>query len=213
MKQILIIRASKDIPVEAVTDIYCHASHYNIGVESFDVNSEEELEKALNQNIKYDYIYVAAHGNDLCLGENNGYFLSWNDLGAKLCKADCLNDDAILMLYCCRGGLNQVAYKLFASCPNIQYVCGARQNMKSIDLIIGFNVFLYNIECRNIDPILAADKATLATENRFKYFDRLEVESEPMYYYNYCPDCVNSETIYYEDENSDNEIEQNGKDT
>jgi hypothetical protein len=62
--------------------------------------------------------------------------------------------------------------------------------MKNIDLIIGFNVFVYNIECRNIDPILAANKATLATENRFICFDRLEVEAEPMYYYNYCPDCI-----------------------
>ena len=64
--------------------------------------------------------------------------------------------------------------------------------MKNIDLIIGFNVFVYNIECRNIDPILAANKATLATENRFVCFDRLEVEAEPMYYYNYCPDCIDT---------------------
>ncbi|HHT23309.1 MAG TPA: hypothetical protein GXZ87_08380 [Bacteroidales bacterium] len=188
-KKILILKFSDDISTAGIVDIKCHAVHYNMTADVHEVRKTDALQEVLNNGNKYDYLYIAGHGNDTCVGDLNGIIVSWEQFGQMLCEADCLNEDAILMLYCCRGGLNQVSYKLFASCPNIQYICGARQNMKNIDLIIGFNVFVYNIECRNIDPILSAKKATLATENRFICFDRLEVEAEPMYFYNYCPDC------------------------
>jgi len=191
-KKILILRFSEDISQAGIMDIQCHAIHYGMTADEFNIKTESDLDKALTNGNKYDYLYIAGHGNDSCVGDERGIIVRWVNFGKKLCVSGCLNDDAILMLYCCRGGLNQVSYKLFASCPNIQYICGARQKMKNIDLIIGFNVFVYNIECRNIDPILAANKATLATENRFVCFDRLEVEAEPMYYYNYCPDCIDT---------------------
>lgn len=188
-KKILILTFSDDITQEGMIDIKCHASHYGMTADEYNIKTEEELNDVLNKGNKYDYIYLAGHGNDKCVGDANGLVISWLQMGNLLCISGALNQNAILMLYCCRGGLNQVAYQLFASCPNIQYICGARQSMKNIDLIIGFNVFVYNIENRNIDPILAAEKATLATENRFICFDRLEVETEPMYYYNYCIEC------------------------
>lgn len=189
-KSILILRFSDDVSKAAMADIQCHANHYNMKVVEHEIKTKEDLDKALEQGEQFDYLYIAGHGNDTCFGDAKSIIVSWSDFGKLVCEANCLKEDAILMLYCCRGGLNQVAYQLFAACPNIQYICGARQKMRNIDLIIGFNVFVYNIECRNIDPILAAEKATLATENRFVCFDRLEVEAEPLYFYNYCPDCV-----------------------
>ncbi len=201
MKKMLFIKASKDISDLSVIDINCHAMCHSISVKTIEIKSQDELENELRKlKEKFDYIYLAAHGNDKQFGDtDNSFILKWEYLGQILCSADCINEDCIFLLYCCRGGLNQVAYRLFSSCQQIQYICGARQKMTNIDLTIGFNVFLYNIECRHIDPILAAEKATIATENRFKCFDRLEVESEPIYYYNFCPDCKDDDEEHESD--------------
>jgi hypothetical protein len=195
-KKLLVLRASTDIPDRAIYNIFCHAEDYDINAMHKDVKTIDELIETINNGEKYDYLYFAAHGSDVGFGDNNSFILSWEQIGALICESNCLNKNAIIMLYCCRGGLNQVAYQLIAACPNVQYVCGARQDMTNIDLTIGFSVFMYNIECRNIDPVLAAKRATKATEIRFQCFDRLEVEAEPMYYYNYCPNCVRLSQIY-----------------
>lgn len=190
MKRLLIIRADKDIYQEAIDDICLHTKHYNIDSESFDVSSAEELQNVLEKNGDFDYIYFAGHGKSTCFGTENGEFnISWEDIGEIICNSSCLRENAIIMMYCCKGGLNTIAYQLMAACNNIEYVCGAKQNVKNIDLIIGFNVFLYNIQVRNIDPVIAAEKSTRATEIRFECFDRTEVESNPLYYYKYCVDC------------------------
>jgi len=185
MKKLLLIKASSDINDKAIMDIHCHAEHYNISAEHIEIASIEELKVKL-QNKKLDYIYFAGHGNSDCFGDERTFIVDWSEIGQIICETDCLNVGAIVMLYCCKGGLNVVAYKLFSVCPKIEYICGAKQNVKNIDLIIGFNVFMYNIENRNIDPILSAQKATLATEIRFECFDRIEVEANPLYYYKYC---------------------------
>ena len=194
MKKLLVIRVSEDISDSAILDIYCHAKQYNISASHIEVKNLIELSEKLKGN-KYDYVYFAGHGNGTCFGDMKTFLASWGEIGAVVCSTDCLNDGAIIMLYCCKGGLNIVTYQLMAACPKIEYVCGAKQNMKNIDLIIGFNVFMYNIEIRNIDPVLAAQKATLSTEIRFECFDRTEVEASPLYYYNYCPDCIRDSNI------------------
>lgn len=193
MKKLLVIRASADINDNAILDIYCHAHHYGMEPSHIDVKTLDELEEQLTGK-KFDYLYFAGHGNGSCFGDTNTFIAPWNQIGGIVCGTDCLNPGAIIMLYCCKGGLNTVAFQLMAACDNIEYICGAKQNMKNIDLIIGFNVFMYNIENRNIDPVLSAQKATLATEIRFECFDRTEVEANPLYYYHYCPDCIRIES-------------------
>jgi hypothetical protein len=188
MKRLLIVRASQDVYDNAILELSSHAKHYNIEASHIEVTSINDLESQLSGK-KYHYIYFAGHGNGTCFGDPKSFISDWSEIGTTICSSDCLNQNAIIMMYCCKGGLNTVAFKLMAACPNVEYVCGAKQNMKNIDLIIGFNVFLYNVENRNIDPVLSAQKSTLATEIRFECFDRTEVESNPLYYYNYCPDC------------------------
>ncbi len=189
MKKLLVVRVSEDVTDDAILDIYCHAKHYSIIPSHTEVKDLTELEEKLSGE-KYDYLYFAGHGSGTCFGDEKTFIASWSEIGSIICSTNCLNNGAIVMLYCCKGGLNTVTYQLMAACPAIEYVCGAKQNMKNIDLIIGFNVFMYNIENRNIDPVLAAQKATLATEIRFECFDRTEVEASPLYFYNYCPDCI-----------------------
>ena len=188
MKQLIVIRITSEVPDHSILDIYCHATHYGISASHKDVSSLEELKTALTGET-YDYIYFAGHGDETCFSDNKLFTSSWSEIGEVICKSNCLNANSIIMLYCCKGGLTTVAYQLFAECQQISFVCGAKQNMKNIDLIIGFNIFMYNIESRNIDPVISAEKATLATEIRFECFNRIDVETNPHYYYNYCKTC------------------------
>jgi hypothetical protein len=188
MKQLLVIRVTPDVHDISISEIYCHAHHYNIQPSHIDVSSLDELKVALIGK-KLDYLYFAGHGDETCFTDNNIFSTTWNVIGKTICEANCLNPNSIIMLYCCKGGINTVAYQLIAECNQISYICGAKQNMKNIDLIIGFNVFLYSIENRNISPVISAQKATLATDIEFECFDRVDVESNPRYYYNFCKDC------------------------
>ncbi len=190
MKKLLVIRVSTDVMDESIRDIYCHARHYKIEPFHKDVKTIEELSSALSDGNQYDYLYFAGHGNGQYLGDNKDFSITWSEVGSIICDSNCLKQGSIVMLYCCKGGFNTVAFQLMASCNNIEYVCGAKQSIKNIDAIIGFNVFMYNIENRRIDPSISAKKATKATDIRFECFDRTEVEANPHYYYNYCPDCI-----------------------
>jgi hypothetical protein len=85
-----------------------------------------------------------------------------------------MNEDSILMLSCCRGGLMEVAYDIFLTCQQICYVLGPRQSLTSADMHICFGIFLYNMEMRRVDPVVACEKIKLATDQRFSCYDREE---------------------------------------
>jgi len=142
----------------------------------------EELMAALKGKIKYDFIYLSSHGSaeGLC-NHDSSIKLTWLDFGIMLCETACMKENCILMLSCCRGGLNQVAYDLIYCCENISYVVGPRQNLPAHDMLISFNIFLYNVRHRGLDPIVACEKIKGGTDIRFVCFDRLEVEAEAGY--------------------------------
>jgi hypothetical protein len=85
------------------------------------------------------------------------------------------------MLSCCRCGLNEVAYEFFCYCPSIESVVGPRQSLDSIDMWIGFQFLLYNIEISGLNPIVACERVLSATDMRFTCFDRMETMSDPAY--------------------------------
>lgn len=189
MKNLLLIRVTSDIHDLSVENLFSMAVHFGIDVERKDIKTKDDLDNALNSGQKYDYIYFAGHGDKTCLTDNCDLTLSWDDIGVSICSSECLNENSIIMLCCCKGGLSDVSFSLIAACDNVQYVCGAKQNVTIVDLMIGFNTFLYNVEKRNIDPVLAAEKSTLATEIRFQCHSRDDVEFNPMYYNNFCKTC------------------------
>lgn len=145
-------------------------------------NLDNILDKYFKQRIEFDYIYLSAHGSEFGFGnELETINYDWMDFGIKLCETQCMKEDAVLMLSCCRGGLNQVAYDLFYCCPNIAYIVGPRQSLTSDYMIMAFSILLFNIEHRNTDPIVACEKIKLGTDIRFLCFDRLETEGEASY--------------------------------
>lgn len=175
-------------------NIRSQAELYDIQVYDECPKTESELIEILNRGIKYDYIYLSAHGNEDGFANENGTIdLSWTEFGTELCSAMCMNEDCIILLSCCRGGLNQVAYDLFYCCLKVAYVVGPRQSLYPHDLLIGFNILLYNLEHRGVDPIVACEKIKSATDIRFVCFDRLETETETAYLLHvkqYSPDIV-----------------------
>lgn len=169
-----------DEPAE-IKSIMSNSSLYGYSVEVQKPKCQVEFIESLKSGIKYDYIYLSAHGNANEFGNNSNIRINWLEFGAMICETECLKSGGILLLSCCRGGLNEIAYDMFFSCPFISYICGPRQSVLSVESIIGFNILLYNIIYRDVDPLVACEKIKLGTDIRFKCFDRSETISDINY--------------------------------
>jgi hypothetical protein len=182
-KKMLILRACGLTDEKQECDnIKSQAESYDIEVKDYCPNSNNELIDFVNKKEKFDYIYLSSHGSAMGFGnEAKTIYFSWYDFGMVLCNSDCMNEDCIILLSCCRGGLNQVAYDLFYCCNKISYIVGPRQSLYPYEMLISFNILLYNLENRHVDPIVACEKIKLGTDIRFKCFDRLETETEAGY--------------------------------
>lgn len=175
-KRILVLKAcgSSDEPHEC-NGICEHAELYGIDHVCECVRNNNDLERILSSNGEFDYIYLSAHGSyEGFESEDKTVNMSWTRLAMLLCNSKCMNEDSILMLSCCRGGLMEVAYDIFLTCQQICYVLGPRQSLTSADMHICFGLFLYNMEIRGIDPVVACEKIKLATDQRFSCYDREE---------------------------------------
>lgn len=183
MKNLLVIKASSDVCPTEVSHIRATCGIFKMGFKLIEVSSEDDLREKLRDGTKYDYIYLCAHANHMVFGDNqkDGFELDWIDFGVIMCEADCMNYGCIFLLACCRTGLTQVAYNLFLSCPNIEFVCGPRWTLKPNDLTIAFDVFIYNMEDRGEQPNVAARRMSKATGYDFSCYDRVEVETRPDY--------------------------------
>lgn len=183
-KRILVLKAcgSSDEPHEC-KGICTQAQLYGIESVCECVKNNDDLENILFTNGQFDYIYLSAHGNSEGFASGDGEVkMSWGMLAILLCNSKCMNEDSILMLSCCRGGLMEVAYDIFLTCQQICYVLGPRQSLTSADMHICFGIFLYNMEIRGVDPVVACEKIKLATDQRFSCYDR---EEESMGFMNY----------------------------
>ena len=184
-KRILILKAcgSSDEPHEC-NGICEQAQLYGIDSVCKCVKDNEDLESILCSYGLFDYVYLSAHGDSEGFASEDGEVeMSWKKLAMLLCQSKCMNEDSILMLSCCRGGLMEVAYDIFLTCQQICYVLGPRQSLTSADMHICFGIFLYNMEIRGVDPVVACEKIKLATDQRFSCYDR-EEESISLQNYN-----------------------------
>jgi len=175
-KRILVLKACRSIDEPHECSGICeHAQLYGIESVCKCVKDNEGIESILYSHGLFDYIYLSAHGNaEGFASEDEKVNMSWQKLAMLLCKSKCMNEDSILMLSCCRGGLMEVAYDIFLTCQQICYVLGPRQSLTSADMHICFGIFLYNMEMRRVDPVVACEKIKLATDQRFSCYDRQE---------------------------------------
>lgn len=182
-KRILILRACGiDNEKQECDSIKTQCELYNIEVHDYCPKTNVELEGILRKGVAYDYFYLSSHGDaDGFANQEQTIDFSWFNFGVLLCDSMCMKPECIIMLSCCRGGLNQVAIDLFYCCPKIAFIVGPRQSLFPHDMLIGFSILLYNLEHRNVDPIVAAEKVKLGTDIRFICFDRLEAEADTAY--------------------------------
>jgi hypothetical protein len=181
-KRLLILQAC-GIPGEEleINNIENHAQLYGIIVDKHCPKTSAELETILYKfdGIAYDYIYLSSHGDDRGFANHNcSLNVSWREFGIMLCASGCMKENSIVMLSCCRGGLNQVAYQLFYQCNHINYVVGPRQSLPPVEMMICFNLLLFNIEHRGVDPLVACEKIKNGTDTRFVCFDIMETEGD-----------------------------------
>lgn len=182
MKRLLVLKASEDIKKAEIANIVNQIVLYEIESDIYEITSLEDLKKALKNGQKYDYIYLATHGCDKDFGNISGSLnVSWIQFAALICSSECNKPGSIFLHSCCRGGLNQVAWKMFHCCENIEFICGPRNNISPVDLVISFNLFLFHREVRDLDPVVCADKVRQAVDVRLVCYDRLDIEVEPAY--------------------------------
>lgn len=185
-KQMLILKASEDIDNAELQSIVHQSSLYNIESEIVEIKDENDLQNCIYNGNKYDYIYLATHGCKDSFGNiSDTLNVSWIKFAAYVCSGEIANPEAIFFHSCCRGGLNKVAWEMFACCQQIEYVCGPRHDVYNLDLLISFNLFIYFIENRKIDPVRASEKVMEATDVRLVCLDRIETELEGGYI-NHC---------------------------
>jgi hypothetical protein len=176
-KKLLIIKASKDVCSAEVEHIKTIADMFEMVHETFDLIDPSRFQAAMIGRGKYDYIYLGAHADLFGFGESDGStVMQWEQFADALCKSQCLVPESILLLGCCRGGLRQVAMRLFFSCSQIDYVCGPRWTVTGLDITAGFHVFIYNMEVRHEQPSCASERASKATGYDFFCYDRVELE-------------------------------------
>lgn len=175
-KKLLILKGSEDVCKEEVFHIANSAKLFGIEPYYQEIRSLEDVKNLKDLGVRFDYIHLCAHANPECFGDNKTYEVKWIDFGSTICFREILNEGAVFLLACCRSGLNKVAYDLFFSCSMIEYVCGPRWTLTALDLSVAFNVFLYNMEIRKLQPNQAAEKMSHAVGYDFYCYDRIEVE-------------------------------------
>lgn len=167
-----------------IANIENQAKSYFIEVDKFCPRNTQELRDVLEsrRGIEYDYVYLSSHGDEWGFAnDDDSLNIDWVEFGDMLCDVACMKKDCVVMLSCCRGGLNQVVYKLFFTCYKIGYIIGPRQNLDAKEMAISFSLFLFNREFRDLDPVVACEKIKCGTDIRFMCFDSLETRGEAAY--------------------------------
>lgn len=166
---------------EEQCEINCLVSQCGLlgfNVEKVVVSKTKDLLQHLEKGNKYNLIYLSAHGNKKeFLSENSDFKMEWKDFAHQLCISKNMEEDCVVMLSCCRGGLNEVSYILFYYCAAIQFVIGAPQKLDNYEFNTAFSIFLFNYEIRGYDPIIAAKKVEHGIGTRLIGFDRTETEA------------------------------------
>jgi hypothetical protein len=173
--ELLFIRADREqIPDEHVEAFGKMCEINGVRFKHIDIKSQDELKGCLNGNFKY--ICFAGHGNSLVFGDESDFEIDWAALGQILCSSNCFTFHANILLYCCEGGLFEVGCTLIESCPKLDFIIGAKHKQNSIDLLNAFNIFIYNIQIKNLTDEEAAHKAFQATEIDFEHLHRRDRE-------------------------------------
>ena len=178
-KRLLFVKATKDYNEPVISHISSVCKLLDVEFIEYDFKTLSVFENDCKDLGKFDFVYIAAHGNHACFGENAPLnHTRWADFGVSLCTTEIMNSGSVLFLGCCNGGLKRVAMILFCNCPQITAVCGPKWKVTGHDVAVAIHCFLYNLLISGEEPIVVAERTSLAVGYSFPIYDRYELESE-----------------------------------
>lgn len=186
-KKLLFVRADLDQVPDAHIDAFrILVQQMGVTFVQKDITTIEDFESALDQ--QYKYICFAGHGDENSIGNNGDISISWNSIGSSMCTSDSLLPNTKILMYCCYGGLVEVACSLMQSCEDIDYLIGPKDEQNSIDMLHAFSLFIYNRERHyTLGDDTCAHRVHFGTGIQVKHYSRTEYDQNSDSYI--CLEC------------------------
>ncbi len=180
-KRMLLLKATADYSPQIIAHIESVCKLLGVQLVVHEYTDIDAFEAYAETADKFDFIYVAAHGAHHCFGENAGPIARWADFAAVLCKTQLLNDNSVVFMGCCHGGLKKVSLILFSLCDQVSSVCGPRWSVSLGEVPVAIHVFLHNLLTKQLEPEYSAERTAAALGIYFPYYNRYELESEILF--------------------------------
>jgi hypothetical protein len=193
-KRLLLLKATADYTPSVLEHIGRVCNLVGVEMVVHEYNGDADFEAFAGVNGKFDFLYIAAHGAHHCFGENAGPIARWADFAVILCRTSLLNENAVVFMGCCHGGLKKVSLILFSLCDQISSVCGPRWTVSLAEVPVAIHVFLHNLLTNQIEPQYAAERTAAALGIYFPYYNRYELETEILYLLQNAVGCVDDYT-------------------
>ncbi len=187
-KKLLLSVGCDDLEPEALKMLHALIGMYDIEVEIRKLDSILAYYTLAFPKVKYDFIYIVAHGNLNVFGDSNKYRIDWNELGRAICIGDFLKEDSILFFHCCHAGNQEVVYKIFCNCSIIDKIVGSTGEVTSKMAIFAFHSLLELSITEGFDINDALGRVSKPGLN-FKCFSREEFLLENRVN-DYCANCA-----------------------
>ena len=103
--------------------------------------------------------------------------MRWADFAQDLCGNQGLNDECVVYLGCCKGGLKTVAQVLMTICDGIHHVVGAGCDIDEQEANLAFHNFSF-AHGRGTLSTRIEQSISLAINQKFSIFNREEMHAE-----------------------------------
>lgn len=157
----------------------------------------EELDHGLRESL-CKYVILGGHGNEEGFSDNKELSIKWSELGQLICESGCINNviNAKIFLHCCKGGVVNAACQFMNACEKLDFVVGAINEERSIDLLAAYMNLFHNIELATIKSNNedALHRAQYSSGVLLQHFSREKYDAETRTFF--CETCKK-----YEEEN------------
>jgi hypothetical protein len=136
------------------------------------------LQKCLqSKKSKFDYIYIAAHGNEkgIQVCDKKETFMRYSDFASSICGSPALAEETVLYLGCCEGGFKRGALAMMVNCGNISQICGCECVITANDAAIAFHNYLY-LKNKDNSNNKISEHITNILQKRFILYSRVDYD-------------------------------------
>lgn len=180
--KVLFIRTDKT----EILDEHLNAFEALVSIKSMDfitkdVTNVEELKEGLSETM-CKYVILGGHGNEEGFGDNKNLSIGWSELGEIICQSGCINNviNSKIFLHCCKGGVINAACQFMNACEKLDFVVGAINEERSIDLLAAYMNLYHNIELATVksDNEDALHRAQYSSGVLLQHYSREQYDAE-----------------------------------